>query len=94
MATISECRYRWLLWSKTYLECQPRDNPGYVGNERKYLRSDETKTLDFSALCGPITGFGTQGSQVQILPLRPLYQLLRLFIDLKRNDMRNELRRG
>jgi transposase len=40
-------------------------------NERKYLRSDETKTPDFSALYGTITGFGTQGSQVQILPLRP-----------------------
>jgi hypothetical protein len=45
---------------------QPRDNPGYVRNERKYLRSDETKTLDFSALCGAITGFGTQVPQVWI----------------------------
>ena len=44
---------------------QPRDNPGYARNERKYLWSDETKTLDFSALCGAITGFGTQGRQAR-----------------------------
>jgi hypothetical protein len=57
-----------------YFMCgaKPRDNPGYVRNERKYLRSDETKTLDFSALCGAITGFGTQRSQVQVWPLQPI----------------------
>jgi len=84
MATISECRYRWLrvpatirnLWLKAFIQyrVQPRNNPGYVRNEWKYLWSDETKTLDFSALCGAIIGFGTQGSQVQILPLRPIYR--------------------
>jgi hypothetical protein len=66
MATTSECRSRnqpKILGRKpiSYMQCQPRDNPGYVRNERKYLRSDETKTLDFSAICGAITGFGTQG---------------------------------
>ena len=50
------------------MECQPRDNPGYVRNERKYPTPYEDKTLDFSALCGAITGFGTQGSRVQIRP--------------------------
>jgi len=57
------------LWSKPifYTECQPRDKPGYVRNERKYPTSYEAKTLDFSAPCGPITGFQTQGSQVPIL---------------------------
>jgi hypothetical protein len=47
------------------MECQPRDNPGYVRNERKYPRSHEAKALDFSALCGAITGFGMQAPQVQ-----------------------------
>ena len=74
-----------------YVRRQPRDNPGYVGNERKRLRSDETKTLDFSALCGPITGFGTQGSQVRILPLRPFFQVLIVSMFFLRNEMRNEL---
>jgi len=45
---------------------QPRDNPGYVRNERKHLRSDETKTLDFSALCGPIRTNPIRQSQVDI----------------------------
>ena len=35
--------------------------------------------------------FGTQGSQVQILPLRPLYQYLSNFIALYRNELRNEM---
>jgi len=45
MATIGECRYRWLRLPATnrkslveklfYMERQPRDNPGYVSNERK-----------------------------------------------------------
>src|SRR5438270_6672101 len=60
------------------MECQPRDNPGYIKNERRYPISYEAKTLDFSTLCGPITGFGTQGSQVQILPFRPF--IFRLFL--------------
>jgi hypothetical protein len=46
-------------------EVQPRDNPGYVRSERKWLRSYEAKTLGFSALFGAIIGFGTQGRQVR-----------------------------
>jgi len=42
-----------------YLECQPRNNPDYVRNERKYPWSYEAKTLDYSAQCGAITGFGS-----------------------------------
>jgi hypothetical protein len=61
----------------SYMECQPQDNPGYVRNEKKYPKSYEAKTPNFSGLCGAITGFGTQGSQVRILPLRPIFQLLK-----------------
>jgi hypothetical protein len=49
------------------------NNPRYVRNERKYPSSYEAKMLNFSVLCGAITGFGTQGSQVRILPLRPSF---------------------
>lgn len=48
------------------MECQPRDNPGYVRNERKELCSYEAETLDFSVLCGAIIGFGTQVPQIRI----------------------------
>jgi hypothetical protein len=44
----------------SYMECQPQDNPGYVGNEKKYPKSYEAKMPNFSGLCGAITGFGTQ----------------------------------
>jgi hypothetical protein len=47
------------------VEEQPRENPGYAGDEGEQSRSCEAKTVDFSALCGPVTGFGTQGSQVR-----------------------------
>src|ERR1700747_3551961 len=51
------------VWSRPILDgVQPRDNPGYVKNERRCSRLYEPKTLNFSALCGPVTGFGTQGS--------------------------------
>jgi hypothetical protein len=42
------------------VEEQPRENPGYAGDEREQSRSCEAKTVDFSALCGTVTGFGTQ----------------------------------
>ena len=51
-------------------------NPGITpttsGTNGHNTRRIEAKILDFSGLCGAITGFGTQGSQVRILPLRPL----------------------
>ena len=45
------------------VEEQRRENPGYAGDEREQSRSCEAKTVDFSALCGTVTGFGTPGSQ-------------------------------
>jgi hypothetical protein len=51
-----------------FMERQPRDNPGYVRSERKHPWSDEAKTLDFSALCGAITGSGRR--QVERFVLR------------------------
>jgi hypothetical protein len=58
-------------------EVQPRDNPGYVRSERKWLRSYEAKTLGFSAPFGAIIGFGTQGRQVRRTKLLMRLNLLK-----------------
>jgi hypothetical protein len=71
-------------------EGQPRNNPDYARNEWRQSLANKTKNLGFSTLYAAITGFGTQGSQVRILPLRPSFQLLIVFIGLRRNEMRNE----
>src|SRR5260221_1775800 len=47
-----------------FVTSQPQNNPGYGTNERGCSSANRDKKLDFSELCGAITGFGTQGSQV------------------------------
>jgi hypothetical protein len=51
---------------------QPQNNPGYTTNEWGQSSAHRTKDIGFSTLYAAIIGFGTQGSQVRILPLRPL----------------------
>src|SRR6266852_9789391 len=51
-----------------FVTSQPQNNPGYGTNERGCSSANRDKKLDFSQLCAAITGFGTQESQVRILP--------------------------
>ena len=73
---------------------QPQNNPGYTTNERGQSSAHRTKNIGFSTLYAAIIGFGTQGSQVRILPLRPSFQVLIVSMFFARNEMRNELRLG
>jgi|SRR5882724_8973573 len=59
------------------LERQPRNNPGYVENDQGYSRANRAKKLDFSAICGAVTGFGTQGRQVRRTKLLMRLNLLK-----------------
>jgi hypothetical protein len=73
---------------------QPQNNPGYTTNEWGQSSAHRTKDIGFSTLYAAIIGFGTQGSQVRILPLRPFFQVLIVSMFFVRNEMRNDLRHG
>jgi hypothetical protein len=46
------------------LKSQPRNNPGYVENDRGYSSANRAEKPDFSATCGAVIGFGMQGRRL------------------------------
>ena len=60
----NQLKNKWLKPIRS-LESQPQNNPGYGTNKRGCSGENRAKNLDFSEICGAITGFGTQGRQAR-----------------------------